>query len=128
MSYTKKNLAELDDVAAGAGFGEVQEARFARGDLRAEDTGLAYHVIRPGKRQFAHRHKNAEEIVVVLSGGGRAKLDDELVDLEPMDALRLAPDTVRAFEAGDEGLELLVFGPHHDKDAEIVKEDVWGDD
>jgi mannose-6-phosphate isomerase-like protein (cupin superfamily) len=128
VSYTKKNLNEVEDMAAGQGFGEVQEARFARGDLSAEDTGLAYHVIRPGKRQFAHKHQNAEEIVVVLSGSGRAKLDDELVDLGPMDALRLAPETVRSFEAGDEGLELLVFGPHHEKDATIVKEDVWGED
>jgi mannose-6-phosphate isomerase-like protein (cupin superfamily) len=127
MSYTKKNLREVNDMAAAQGFGEIQEARFARGDLDAADTGLAYHVLRPGKRQFAHRHHNAEEIVVVLSGSGRAKLNDELVDLETMDALRLPPETVRAFEAGPEGLEMLVFGPHHEKDAQIIQEDVWGD-
>src|SRR6185312_2334205 len=57
MSYAIKNLRDVKDVAPDAGFSEVQEARFAYGDLGAEDTGLAFHVVKPGKRQaFAHRH------------------------------------------------------------------------
>ena len=49
-------------------------------------------MLRPGKRQpFAHRHEEAEEIYVVLSGSGRVKLDDEIVDLGTMDAIRVAP-------------------------------------
>jgi quercetin dioxygenase-like cupin family protein len=127
MGHTHRNLRQVEDLAPGYGFAEVQEARFARGELDAAQTGLAYHVLRPGKRQFAHRHKNAEEIVVVLSGGGRANLDGEVVELAPMDALRLAPETTRAFEAGTDGMEFLVFGPHHDADAEMIKDDVWGD-
>lgn len=33
----------------------------------------------------------------------------------------------RAFEAGDEGLELLVFGPRHEKDGEVLREDFWSE-
>ncbi len=130
MSHSIKNLRDVHDVAPDAGFGEIQEARFARGDLDAESTGLAYHVLKPGKRQaFAHRHDEAEEIYVILSGAGRLKLDDEILAVEPMDAVRVAPTVVRAFEAGADGpLEILVFGPHHDKDGEIIKDDTfWGE-
>ncbi len=104
------------------GFSDTQEARFAGGELKAESTGLAYIVLRPGKRQpFAHKHDNAEEIFVVLSGSGRFKLDDEVLDVGPMDAIRVAPPVTRSFEASDEGLEVLVFGPSHDGDGELVE-------
>jgi mannose-6-phosphate isomerase-like protein (cupin superfamily) len=128
MSYTKKNLREVEDLAVKGGFSENQEARFPREDLNAEETGLSYQVLRPGKRHaFAHRQKEAEEIFVVLSGSGRVKLDDEIVEVSAMDAIRVAPPVARAFEADSEGLEILVFGPHRDGDAEIIKEDFWGD-
>lgn len=120
MSYTKKNLNEVDDSAVQFGFSEIGEARFAMKALEAEQTGLAFHKLRPGKRQaFSHRHEDAEEVVVVLRGSGRAKLDDEVVELVALDALRIAPTVERQFEAGDEGLEYLVFGPHHEKDGEL---------
>jgi mannose-6-phosphate isomerase-like protein (cupin superfamily) len=121
MDYSIKNLRQVEDSAPKHGFSEVGEARFPRSDLRAETTGLAYHVLRPNKRQaFAHKHDEAEEIYVVLSGSGRIKLDDDVVELETMDAVRIAPSTVRALEAGDEGLELLAFGPRHEADGEIM--------
>ena len=125
MSYTIKNLSEVDDVAPRFGFDSVQEARFAWRDLGAQDTGLAYHVLKPGKRGSAHRHDAAEEIYVVLAGSGRINLDGEVVELRPLDAVRVAPHVTRAFEGGPEGLQILAFGPHHEGDGEILKEDVW---
>ncbi len=124
MSHSIKNLREVHDFAPDHGFGDKQEARFAREDLDAERTGLAYHVIKAGKRQgFAHKHDDAEEIYVVLSGTGRIKLDDEIVDIGPMDAIRIAPSVARALEAGaDAPLEILAFGPHHDADGELIQD------
>lgn len=128
MSYTIKNLREVNDAAAGRELSAVQEARFARGDLEASDTGLALQFVKPGCRQaFAHRHHKAEEIYVVLRGEGSIKLDDDVVSVGPMDAIRVAPPVARAFEAGPEGLELLVFGPHHERDGELITEGFWGD-
>jgi mannose-6-phosphate isomerase-like protein (cupin superfamily) len=125
MSYTIKNLREVEDMAAKHGFGEMQEARFPRNDLEAETTGVAYLILRPGKRQpFAHRHADAEEIYVVLAGGGRIKLDDDIVEIRPLDSIRMSPGVARALEAGPEGLEVLAFGPRHEGDAEIVQ-DFW---
>jgi uncharacterized cupin superfamily protein len=125
MSHAKKNLRDVEDQAAKHGLSEIQEARFPRADLGAEQTGLNFLKLKPGKREaFAHKHKTAEEIYVVLSGSGRAKLDDELIDLAPLDAVRVSPGVVRAFEAGDDGLEVLIFGPRVESDAEVVQ-DFW---
>jgi uncharacterized cupin superfamily protein len=125
MAYAKVNLAQVEDGAAKHGLSEHQEARFARGPLGAEQTGLNYLFVKPGKREaFAHRHKDAEEIYVVLAGSGQVKLDDELVSLAPLDAVRVSPGTVRAFEAGPDGLSVLVFGARFEGDGEIVA-DFW---
>jgi mannose-6-phosphate isomerase-like protein (cupin superfamily) len=127
MSYTIKNLGDVEDVAVRGGFSEYQEARFARTALEARDTGVTLIRVRPGKRQaFGHRHENAEEVYVVLSGSGRACLDGDVVELKLRDALRVAPHVARRFEAGDDGLELLAVGPHHEKDGEVLR-DFWAD-
>ena len=126
MSYTIKNLREVDDVAPKFGFEEVQEARFPRKALDSETVGLAFLRVKPGRRQaFAHRHEQAEEVYVILAGEGRMKLDDEVIAVGPMDAVRVAPTVARAFEAGDDGLELVVFGPHTPGDGEVLQEDFW---
>jgi len=125
VSYTVKNLHDVEDSAPKFGSSETQEARFPREDLGAETIGLAYHVVRPGKRQaFAHRHHDAEEVYVVLSGAGRLKLDDDVVEIRTMDAIRVAPQVARSFEAESDGLALLAFGPRHEGDGEIIQ-DFW---
>lgn len=128
MTYTIKNLADVDDMAVKHGFSEIGEAHFARGALDAQDTGIAYHVLRPNKRQgFAHRHDDAEEINVVISGGGRVKLDDEIHEIRALDAVRISPKVTRQFEAGPEGLAYVVIGPHHEQDGELIHEGFWDD-
>ena len=128
MSYTKKNLDGVEDSAPKFGYEERQEARFAGQDLDAEATGVAFMRVKPGQRQgFAHKHDEAEEVYVVISGSGRIKLDDEIVDLERLDAIRIAPGVTRALEADDEGLEYLAFGPHHKGDGELIHEGFWDD-
>lgn len=124
-AHSQINLTDVDDAAPANGFGARWEARVARDDLDAEQTGLTYFRIHPGKRSpFAHRHRHAEEVYVVISGTGRVKLDDEIFAVRALDAIRVAPGTARAFEAGPEGLELIAFGPHHEADGEPV-DDSW---
>jgi mannose-6-phosphate isomerase-like protein (cupin superfamily) len=126
-AFTKVSLAAVDDVAPGNGFGDHWEARVAREALAAERTGVVLFRLHPGKRSpFTHRHGAAEEVYVVLGGSGRVKLDDEIFDVAPLDCIRVAPTTARAFEAGQDGLEFLAFGPHHPGDGELV-EDPWTD-
>lgn len=119
--YTLKNLEEVEDAAAKHGFGEYAETRFANAALETERTGFSHNRLKPGVRQpFGHRHDEAEEVYVVLRGSGRVKLDDEILDLRPLDALRVAPGVTRCFEAGPDGMETIAFGPRHDGDGELL--------
>lgn len=121
-AYTRKNLKDVENVAAKHGLGEGFAARFAREDLGCAATGLCLQSMGPGQSSpFAHRHDEAEEVYVVLSGSGRMHLGEEVIDVGAYDAVRVQPSVVRSFEAGAEGLEILVFGPHHDGDGEIVR-------
>jgi mannose-6-phosphate isomerase-like protein (cupin superfamily) len=126
MKFAKKNLRAVSDSAVEHGLSATQEARFPRTELGAEQTGVNFLTVKPSQREaFAHRHRVAEEIYVVLSGSGRVKLDDELVDLAPLDAVRVSPGVARSFEAGPDGLEVLIFGPRVEGDGELVP-DFWG--
>jgi len=123
--HTRINLADVEDAVQANGFGDRWEARVAREALDAEQTGLTYFRLRPGKRSpFVHRHRQAEEVYLVLAGTGRIKLDDEIFDVQRLDAIRVGPEVARAFEAGPEGLEFIAFGPRYEADGEPV-EDSW---
>ena len=123
--HTIVNLREVEDMAPKHGFSETQEARFPREQLDCEQIGISLQRVKPGQRQaFAHHHGEDEEVYVVLSGAGTICLDDEAVEVGEMDAIRVAPQVTRAFEAGPDGLELLAFGTHREGDAEVVP-DFW---
>ncbi len=126
--FTHKKLTDVEDSAPKFGHGEVQEARFANDDLETERTGVSYLAVKAGKRQgFAHKHDEAEEVYVVVAGSGRVKLDDEIVDIAVMDAIRVSPGVTRQFEAAaEEDLVLIAAGARHEGDGEIVP-DWWQD-
>jgi mannose-6-phosphate isomerase-like protein (cupin superfamily) len=109
--YTVVNLRDVEDQAPGFGLAPNLEARFAREPLGLQKSGLSYQRLAPGFRlPFGHTHGEQEEIYVVLDGGGRIALDDEVVELRRWDAVRVSRETTRSFEAGPDGLALLAFG------------------
>jgi mannose-6-phosphate isomerase-like protein (cupin superfamily) len=109
--HTQINLKDVENSAEKFGFAPDLEARFASGALELEHSGLSYQRLAPGFRMpFGHRHREQEEVYVVLTGGGRMRLGDEEVELRPLDAVRVPPALARSFEAGPDGLELIAFG------------------
>jgi mannose-6-phosphate isomerase-like protein (cupin superfamily) len=109
--YTVMNLKDVEDQAPQFGFAPELEARFATAELELEASGVSYQRLAPGFRlPFGHRHKRQEELYVVVSGSARMKLDDEVVELKRLDAVRVPNETMRCFEAGPEGAEILAFG------------------
>jgi mannose-6-phosphate isomerase-like protein (cupin superfamily) len=109
--YTITNLKQVDDAAEQFGLSPNIEARFARKALESTTVAVSYQRLAPGFRiPWGHRHANQEEIYVVLSGGGRMKLDDDVVEVGQWDAVRVTAETMRGFEAGPEGAELLAVG------------------
>ena len=118
--FTHTKLTDVKDSAPEFGMEDVQEARFAKDALDAERTGLSHLRLKPGQRTpFGHKHDEAEEVYVVISGSGRLKLDDEIIAVERLDAIRVSPEVIRAFEADEEGIEVLAVGARHDGDGEI---------
>jgi quercetin dioxygenase-like cupin family protein len=125
--YSIKNLTEIEDSAAGRGPGI--EARFARKHLDSEHLGVSLFRYGPGYRSpVGHRHREQEEAYVVISGAGRIKLEEEVVELRQWDVVRVAPGVTRAFEAGPEGLGLIAVGSDRPEggDGEMIK-DFWPD-
>jgi mannose-6-phosphate isomerase-like protein (cupin superfamily) len=126
-NYTHRNLKQLEDSAAERG--PDIEARFARKHLDSEHLGVTYFRYGPGYRgPIGHRHREQEEAYVVVSGSGRVKLDDEIVELQQWDVVRVAPSTARAFEGGADGMELIAIGNDRPEggDGEMVP-DFWTD-
>ncbi len=127
--YTIKNFKDdIEDSAARIADSGI-EGRFARGAIESEHVGVSYFHFGPGKRApFGHRHKQQEEAYVVVSGSGKVRLGEEIKDLRLWDVVRVAPDVVRAFEGGSEGLTLIAIGSDRPEggDGEMVK-DFWTD-
>ena len=127
--YTKRNLKEdVENQAPRFGMPAELEARFARMALGGESLGLSHMKLAPGFRiPFGHKHAEQEEVYVVVRGSARIKVEDEIVELAEWDAIRFDKNTMRAVEAGPDGVEYLAFGAGEDpRDAEIVQ-DWWSD-
>jgi uncharacterized cupin superfamily protein len=87
------------------------EARFPKGELGSSIGAVSLQRLGPGLRSpFGHRHARQEEHYVIVDGSGRMRLDDEEIEVKQWDAIRVSAGTMRAFEAGPEGLELLAYG------------------
>jgi mannose-6-phosphate isomerase-like protein (cupin superfamily) len=84
---------------------------FSRNEVGSRQVGVSRFSYEPLARMpFGHRHGVQEEVYVVVAGSGRAKLDDEIVEIALWDVLRVAPQVTRAFEAGPDGMEMICVG------------------
>jgi quercetin dioxygenase-like cupin family protein len=125
--YTIVNLLDLDDSIQGRVPG--MEARFSRKHLGSRDLGVTHFRYAPNTRNpVGHSHREQEEAFIVVAGSGRARLDEEVRDIRQWDVVRIAPEVVRGFEAGPDGLELIaVGGPKPEGGDGVVSESPWPD-
>ena len=64
---------------------------------------LAFIKLPAGKGySFTHRHKEQEEVYVTLEGRGTILVEDELIDIEAGDVVRVPPESKRALKAADD--------------------------
>ncbi len=112
MPYTRRNLkGDLEDLGSNFDGAPGLEFRAATKALGLERSGLTYQRVPPDYRfPYGHTHKEQEEVYVVVRGSGRMKVDDAIVELAEWDAVRVPPGSWRGYEAGPEGLELLIIG------------------
>jgi mannose-6-phosphate isomerase-like protein (cupin superfamily) len=131
-NYTVVNFdSDVENLAPQFGM-EGLDARFARETLELQNSGVSRMRVEGNVRTpFGHKHAEQEEVYVVTKGSARVKLDDEIVELKQWDAVRVPPGSWRGYEAGPEGLEILVVGapnlgddPREDVDG---RRDWWAD-
>ena len=125
--HTIVNLKQIEtsEAARAAGI----DAHMSRSRLDSEHLGVSYFRypadFRPGT---GHHHREQEEAYVVVAGSGRIRLDDEIRDIRQWDVIRVAPEVVRAFEAGPDGLDLIAVGGSKPEGGDgVVVKDFWTD-
>ena len=117
--FTTVNLLELEDSVGDRAPGI--EGRFARKHLDSRDLGIShFHYAANVRSPVAHSHREQEEAYVVVAGSGRALLDGEVHELRQWDVVRVAPEVVRAFEAGPDGLDIIAVGGPRPADGDGV--------
>jgi mannose-6-phosphate isomerase-like protein (cupin superfamily) len=126
--YTHLNLKEVEDQAPKFGISEM-EFRSARVPLEMANGGISYLRLAPNYRMpFGHHHNVQEEVYVLVGGNARLKLDDDIVEMKPFDAVRVPKETMRDFEAGPEGAEVIAFGaPNTGPGDAQTTQDWWSD-
>jgi mannose-6-phosphate isomerase-like protein (cupin superfamily) len=133
VPFTRTNIkGDLEDIGRVFDGPPDLEFRAATKALQLNESSLSYQRVPPGYRfPYGHTHVTQEEVYVVVRGGGRMKVDDEIIELTEWDAVRVPPGTWRGYEAGPEGLEILVIGapnlgedPRRDVEGE---RDWWAD-
>jgi len=107
--YTVVKLLEIEPGERAKARGI--DARMARGAMESRDIGVSHFRYRAGyQAEGGHRHREQEEAYLVVGGSGRMRVGDDTVELAPWDLVRVAPETVRAFAAGPDGLEVVAIG------------------
>jgi len=124
--YTKINLREdIEDI----GLQTDVEFRSGRAALGTQHSSVSYTRWAPNFRvPFGHRHRLQEEVYIVVSGGGRMKLGNQILELEQWDAVRVPADTMRQFEAGPDGAELLMVGAPRTEPNDGERTEGWWSD
>jgi mannose-6-phosphate isomerase-like protein (cupin superfamily) len=124
--WTKRNFEDIKDRSPAD---VPMRWLFSRTEVRSVQVGVSRFSYEPGARMpFAHRHGVQEEVYVVVAGSGRAKLDDEIVEMRMWDVLRVAPQVIRSFEAGPDGMEMICVGGQRPKGGDSQRfDDIWVD-
>jgi mannose-6-phosphate isomerase-like protein (cupin superfamily) len=124
--YTRKNLREVENSAPKFKMPSEMEARFARTPIGGETLGLSLFTLAPNFRiPFGHKHVSQEEVYVIVRGSGRIRVEDEIVEVGQWDAVRFDKDTMRAVEAGPDGIEYVAFGAGEDPMEVEMSQDFW---
>jgi mannose-6-phosphate isomerase-like protein (cupin superfamily) len=125
--YSIVNLMELENSAGEGAPG--MEARFARKPIGSDHLGVTYMRYDSGVRSpMAHHHREQEEAYVVIGGSGRVRLGDEIHDVRRWDVIRVSPETIRAWEAGADGLELIIVASDRPEGGDgVIADSAWVD-
>jgi quercetin dioxygenase-like cupin family protein len=95
--------------------------------LGAERLTARFWRLHPGEIMTRHRHREQEELYVLIDGTGRMRVDGELITLEPTSAVFVGPDSVRqVFNDTDQDALWLIAGAPADvgSSLDLTEEDI----
>jgi quercetin dioxygenase-like cupin family protein len=126
--FSHVNLLEIENSVGERAPGI--DGRFSRKHLDSRDLGVSLFRYAPDVRSpMAHSHREQEEAYVVVAGSGRVLLDGEVRELRPWDVVRVAPEVLRAFESGPEGLDVVAVGGPKPPDGDgVAGSAAWPDE
>jgi mannose-6-phosphate isomerase-like protein (cupin superfamily) len=113
-AYTIREFSDAPDI-----LGDYPgEMRMLEGPLECEQVAVSYRRMPQhtgGKGSYGHYHRTQEEVYIVLSGQLEFKLGDDVVELGPGSAVRVAPETARSvWNERPEDAELLIVSTRID--------------
>jgi mannose-6-phosphate isomerase-like protein (cupin superfamily) len=123
--YTLIRFDEAEDV-----LGDYPgEMRFLAGPLGTEQVAVTFRRMPAqtgSKGAYGHRHREQEEVYVVVSGTLQFKLEEDVIDVEAGSALRVPGPMARGiWNEGPDDAELVIVSTRIDgNDGEKV-EDFW---
>ena len=90
----------------------VQNTNLAA-QLESRSLGARLWRLDPGQASTRHRHRDEEEIYLLLEGTGRMRVDDDLLTLHPLDTVLVEPESLRQLfnDTAAEQLWLVVGAP-----------------
>ena len=127
--YTVIRVADVPDQAAEVGMDpDYFEIRFLREQLGLQNFAVTFERFGGGWLPArGHRHAVQEEVYFLVSGRAQAKFGDEVVDLEPWTAVRVPPETARAFRAAgaEDAIFVTIAAPQAGLDDVEFIQDYW---
>ena len=109
--YTHATREEaVDFMAEWPGFGEMRWYTQALGN---EQVSFSWRSMPPGtggRGSYGHRHPGQEEVYFVISGTVTFKIGDDVFEVQPKGAVRIAGESYRSIHNDTDGeCELLLF-------------------
>lgn len=104
MGYTKTNYTDVEPVA--------EAMYFLRDPLDCENLGVTVVDCEPGwtGKEHDHTEEGEEEVYVLVEGEATVVVEDDEVEMEEGDALRIPSDATRTIENGEVESQFVLVG------------------
>jgi mannose-6-phosphate isomerase-like protein (cupin superfamily) len=126
VGYTVANRDQATDwMAQFPGFGEMRWYTEALDCAQVSFSWRSMPAGTGGRGSYGHRHPGIEEIYLVLSGTATFKIDDDVLELGPLSAVKVEGDSYRSVhnDTGDE-VQLVAISVRSDGETER-RENFW---
>jgi quercetin dioxygenase-like cupin family protein len=104
VSYTKANYQDIEPTA--------DAMHFLRDALDCENVGVTIVDCEPGWTNEEHDHEDEqqEEVYVLVEGEATVTVEDDVIEMEAGDAVRISPDATHQIKNGETDSRFVLVG------------------